>query len=295
MQWFDERVEKHEATKEYAMEVKAGAKGEVGIPFVSKLFASVTNSFKTNSTYKEELRRVLKNSFSEFADAFNQLIVASEEALTEANKGKKLLFLVDGTDRLNQEDSERFFIHDVNQLQLIESLFVYCSPISLIYRQNIVNENFGHVFKLPMIKLHEKDSTSPIQEAYQTMRDVVYRRADSSLFDSEETLDLMVEHSGGHPRDLLRLLDYTFEFASGDKFDSRAAKKAVKALATDYRRILDADDYRILREIDGSPAREGRGSDRTRHLLFNLVLLEYNDYWWQSHPVVRTLPGYDEN
>ena len=293
--WFDERVEKHEATKEYALEVKAGAEGQTGIPFLGKLFASLTNSFKTNSTYKEELRRVLKNSFSEFADAFNQLIVASEEALAKANKGKKLLFLVDGTDRLNKEDSERFFIHDVNQLQLINGLFVYCAPISLIYQQNIVNENFDHVFKLPMIKLHEKDCTEPIQKAYETMRELVYRRADSSLFDREETLDLMVKHSGGHPRDLLRLLDYAFEFATSNVFDRRSAEKAVKALATDYRRILDAEDYRILREIDRSPAREGRGSERARYLLFNLVLLEYNEYWWQSHPVVRTLSGYMES
>ena len=30
--------------------------------------------------------------------------------------------------------------------------------------------------------------------------------------------------------------------------------------------------------------------DRLR-LLYDLVLLEYNSYWWRSHPLVRTLAG----
>jgi len=29
-----------------------------------------------------------------------------------------------------------------------------------------------------------------------------------------------------------------------------------------------------------------------RRLLYDLVLLEYNSYWWQTHPVVRSLPAY---
>ena len=32
---------------------------------------------------------------------------------------------------------------------------------------------------------------------------------------------------------------------------------------------------------------EQRSRTRTRHLLYNLALLEYNDYFWRSHPAVR--------
>ena len=292
-QWFDQRVESHEATKDFAVEVKAGAQAESGLPFLGKLFASITNSFKTNSTYKEELRRVLKNSFSDFAEAFKQLLLAAEEALAGKGLGKRVLFIVDGTDRLSGEDSRRFFVQDIHQLQLIDGLFIYCGPIPLIYEGSHVSQTFEHVFTLPMVKLSEKGSADPLPAGYDAMRKMIHLRADPALFDAPDTADYLIEHSGGHPRDLLRLLDYSFEHSETEQFDRAAAEKAVRALATDYRRILEADDYELLRQIDEAPRGEAHGSERVRHLLFNLVLLEYNDFWWQSHPAVRTLPGYE--
>jgi hypothetical protein len=29
-------------------------------------------------------------------------------------------------------------------------------------------------------------------------------------------------------------------------------------------------------------------------LLYDLVLLEFNSYWWRSHPLVRTLASYQK-
>ncbi len=294
--WFDERVYKHDKTRHFAAEAKAGAKVESGIPFLAKLFASVTTAFRTSSTYKEELRRVLKNSFSDFASAFEGLVAAAESALAVSGGPKKLLFIIDGTDRLSSEDSHSFFVRDVRQLQLIQAHFIYCAPIHLIFEGN-VNQSFDHVFKLPMIKLREKGSEQLLEEGYRAMRELVYHRADASLFDKESTLNYLIEYSGGHPRDLIRLLAYSFENADGDMFDQPAAEAAVKQLATDYRRLLRTEDYSLLREIDGAEKYQDKCSDRILELLFNLVLLEYNDYWWMSHPVVRTLDLYthDEN
>lgn len=289
--WFDERVYKHDDTRAFATEAKAGAQVESGVPFLGKLFASVTTAFRTSSTYKEELRRVLKNSFSDFAAAFQGLVAAAESALSVSGGPKKLLFIIDGTDRLSSEDSHNFFVRDVRQLQLVQAHFIYCAPIQLIFEGNI-NQSFDHVFKLPMIKLREKDSLEILAEGYRAMRELVHHRADRSLFDDESTLDYLIEYSGGHPRDLIRLLAYSFENADGDIFDRPAAEAAVKQLATDYRRLLRSEDYVLLREIDAADKYQDKCSPRILKLLFNLVLLEYNDYWWMSHPAVRTLDLY---
>jgi hypothetical protein len=69
---------------------------------------------------------------------------------------------------------------------------------------------------------------------------------------------------------------------------------AVKALSSDYRRFLQPEDFARLVEIDTGDAAYAPNDERSRNLLFNLALLEYNDFWWQSHPVVRTLPAYQE-
>ena len=289
--WFDESIERHQKTKSFAAEVKSGVNVSLSVPFLCDLFTKVTNSFKYNSTYKEELRRVIKNSFSLFADAFNQLITAAEDAVAKAGKGKKILFVVDGTDRLSGEDSKAFFVDDVNQLTLINSNFIYCGPISLLHEGNQVQQFFSREI-LPMIKVSEKDDRAKRSDAgFAVLREMVYRRADKSLFDSEDTLDYLIGYSGGCHRELLKLLHYTFLASETESFDRQAAEKAVLSLATDYKRFLESRDYKILSVIDSTSSYD-EDPQRVLFLLYNLALLEYNSYWRRSHPVICLLDEY---
>ena len=288
--WFAERVATQEVTKEFAAEVKAGVEVAAGMPFVGKLLAEISNAFKTNSTHKEALRRVLRNHFTEFADAFNHLIASAEEAIAAAHRGRRILFVVDGTDRLRDEDARAFFEFDVHQLQQIRSLFLYCAPIHLIYEGNAIGQNFDHIFKLPMVKVANADG-SRNETGFAAMLDILHRRAAPSLFDAG-VADSLVEQSGGHPRDLLRLLLGAFGSA-GDRFDEESAQAAVREAATEFRRILEAEDYALLAEVDSSPATPPH-SDRARKLLYNLALLEYNDFYCRSHPTIRTTEAYRE-
>ena len=114
-----------------------------------------------------------------------------------------------------------------------------------------------------------------------------------ALFDSKKTVEYLIAHSGGHPRDLLHLLIYAFKKAEGELIDRPSAEAAVKELATDYRRTLSKEDFQLLCEIDNAPD-VTHNTEEARKLLYHLALLEYNSYWWRSHPVVRTLPGYLE-
>ena len=293
--WFDERVECYAKTKELAAEIKAGAKGEVGIPFLGRLFAGITNSLKIGSTYRNEIRRVVKNSFSEFADAFNQIIAAAEERLQQDNPKRRILLLVDGTDRLSQENAQRFFLHDSFQLTSVKALVVFCAPIHMVYEGNQAHQRFD-VFQLPMLKLYDRETGESLESGhgYKVMREMVRRRIDESLFDSEETLDYLIQYSGGCPRELLRLLQYTFQKTETDQFDQAAATLAVQALGTDYRRFLEEDDYKILASQDRNPAGDAN-DEKVRRLLYNLALLEYNRYWRRTHPAVRDLDGYQRH
>ena len=291
--WFSKRIDTHTDTKDFAAEVKAGAKVEAGLPFLGKLFAACTNAFKINSTYKSELRKVVQNSFSEFSAAFNSLIRGAEDALARGGYSGRVLFVVDGLDRLNTEDALRLYVTDVYQLQQVDGVFLYVAPIHMLYSSNAVNQAFS-TFKLPMIKLNEKGSEVSIPAAYEALRQLVFKRADPSLFMDADVVDRLIASSGGHPRDLLRLLNYAYENATGDKIGSKAASQAIKRMASDYRRLIEEEDYALLREIDESPPAHAPNNARVQDLLHNLVILEYNDYWWRSHPVVRELPGYVE-
>lgn len=280
--WFVERVEKHEETKQFALESKAGAEGKLSVPLVAKVFGSISTAFKTNASYKQELRLTLQNYFSDFAAAFNELVDTAECQLK-----RRVLFIVDGTDRLRTDDAKAFFVTDVYQLQQVRGLFIYCAPIHLAYEEGKAVQNFDVLFHLPMIKVVNKDG-SPNDDGLNAMRFMLLRRADENLFAPGVAEDL-AKACGGHPRDLLRLLRYAFLHAEEGRFSATSARFAIRGVATEYRRILGPSDYRTLARVDTGQEVD---NDRVNPLLYNLALLEYNNFYRGSHPVVRTTEEY---
>lgn len=297
--WFAERVEKHEQTRQLAAEIQAGAKAKTGIPFLGHVFASLTSAFRINSTYKQELRTLVKNSYADFSRAFNQLIVAANGALERENPGRRVLFIVDGTDRLSKDDGHAFFIEDIHQLQQIQSNFIYCAPISLVFNHRSYLPNiYTDLFHLPMVKLSEKadmDDAEPLTAGYAAMREMILKRVDQALFDDPSTLNYFIRYSGGNPRHLLRLLNYAYTEAQDERFDRDSAERSVKRYATDFRYQLAAEDFKLLRQVDSlgdASLLSEEERQRVGALLYYGALLEYNSFWWRSHPLVRTLPAY---
>ena len=282
-EWFTERVEKSETTHDFAMEAKAGVEAKLSLLALAKVFARISTTLRTNATYKEELRRTLQNYFSDFADAFNHLIEVAQSKL-----GQPILFVVDGTDRLRENDADAFFNTDIHQLQQIRGIFIYCAPVHLTYQSNVLGSNFDEVFHLPMIRLEEKDG-SPNSLGLDAMRQVLLRRAHEDLFEPG-VVDYLVQHCGGHPRDLLRLLQGAFLHAERERFDADGARKAVRDLGSDFRRMLRPTDYEHLASVDIGQAQDD--ADRSQWLLYNLALLEYNDFYWRSHPAIRETSAY---
>ena len=281
--WFTERVEKSEKTRNFAMEAKAGVDARLSLLGLARVFANVSTTLKTNTIHKDELRRTLRNYFSDFANAFNHLIEVAQCKL-----GKPILFVVDGTDRLGEEDALAFFTTDIYQLQQVHGLFIYCAPVHLTYQSNAVGSNFDEVFHLPMIRVEEEDG-SPNRLGLDAMRQMLLRRAQEDLFEPG-TVDYLVQHCGGHPRDLLRLLQSAFSHAERDRFDAASVRKAVRDLSSDFRRILRPADYPHLARVDISETPDD--ADRSQWLLYNLALLEYNDFYWRSHPAIRGTDAY---
>ena len=288
--WFADKVLTQEDTRELTLGIETSVSVKGGIPYLLELLGRFNTAFRNNHTYKESLRRVIRNTFGDFAEAFNRLLRKAEQSLTGANKALRVLFLIDGTDKLRDEDTRRFFIYDVEQLLAITALVIYTAPISLKYESNLAGKLDADLV-LPMIKLYEKDGAR-CEAGCSAMRDILLLRADRSVFASDAEIDRLIEHSGGHPRELLRLLKLCCEFAEDDRLDAATVESAIKQLAAEYRRFLEPEDYALLAKLDSDEI-HGGNDERTRRLLYNLALLEYNDASWRrSHPVVRTLEGY---
>ncbi|MEZ5672446.1 MAG: AAA family ATPase [Thiotrichaceae bacterium] len=297
--WFDQSFAGNDHTRDMAKKISesakdfvAGIEGAAQIPFLGFIFNRLTTYLQSNTTYKPEIRNVLTNTFSEFAKSFNQVIVAAENAIQRAGHGQRILFVIDGTDRLKSDDGKRFFLENVHQLTQINSYFIYCSPIYLLYQENQIHRSF-RTFTLPMIKLHDRDG-QPLPQNHTAMQQMVFQRFPIRFFtDPNALVSQLIQYSGGCPRELLRLLDYAFLEVNGDQFDAQAVKRAILRLSVDYKRILDSEDYEILAKLDCSEKKD-LSSDRMKFFLYNMIVLEYNNFWRESHPAIKELPAYQQ-
>lgn len=290
--WFKDVTQNTVFANELNAEIEAGAETDAGLPFIGRLFAKLTTSIKSNATYTTEIRNNVRNSFTNLANAFNTLLLAIEAKIKQNNRGLTVLFVIDGIDRLGGENADDFFIRDIHQLRQLRANSIYCAPISLLNEDGQVSQNFDAVFRLPMVKLTEKGEAEPIQNALQIMRDFIFKRLPEDNFDAPSTLDSLISHSGGHPRDLLRLITYCFQEIDEGPISYDVAKQAMKRLSNDYRRLIQPEDFKLLVEIDCKDTTFTPATEHSSRLLYNLVLLEYNSYWWQSHPAVRALEAY---
>jgi hypothetical protein len=289
--WFAQTVRTKAQSSELSAELKTGVQAGGGIPGLLKLFATFTAAFKTGSSTKDEWRQEIRNRFTTLAAAFNGLIRAVEAKLKAAGMAERVLFLIDGTDKMRGEDTLQFFVYDAEQLLAIQTLAIYTAPLHLKYDGRLGGKLDADMV-LPMIKLDEQDG-SPCAAGRKALSDMLLLRADRKLFASDAEVDRLVEYCGGHPRELLRLLALCCQVAD-DKIDAAVVAKAIEQLASDYRYFLQSEDYALLWRVDHEAAPTGN-DERAQHLLHRLALLQYNDGTWQrSHPVVRTLDGYKE-
>ena len=287
--WFGNVVETQTTTKELSAELKTVAEGGGGIPGLIKLLATFTAAFKTGSSQKSEWRREIRNDFTSLALAFNTLIRLAEDQLARKGRAEQLLFLIDGTDKMRGEDTQQFFVQDAEQLLAIKTLVIYTAPLHLKYDGRLGGKLDADIV-LPMMKLYERDG-GRFEAGWRTMRRLLLLRADRCLFASDAEVDRLVEFSGGHPRELLRLLKLCCELAE-DRIDASVVQTAIQKLAADYRYFLKPADYAMLKTIDSNPV-DGGNDEQAQELLHRLALLQYNDGTWRrSHPVVRTLEGY---
>lgn len=291
--WFAPAVTMRTQSRELSAELKTGLGASAGIPGLMKLFAGFTSAFKTGASTKTEWRQEIRNRFSTLAVAFSGLIRSAEAALKAAGRAERVIFLIDGTDKMRGEDTQQFFVQDAEQLLAIQTLAIYTAPLHLKYDGRLGGKLDADMV-LPMIKLQDREGLR-WESGWTALREVLLLRADRSLFEpsalGDAQIDRLVEHSGGHPRELLRLLRLCCEVAE-ELIDASVVTQAIKQLASDYRRFLKPADYALLRSIDASPA-HGGNDERAQELLYRLALLEYNDgAWRRSHPVVRLLEGY---
>ncbi|MEM8528965.1 MAG: P-loop NTPase fold protein [Bacteroidota bacterium] len=297
--WYAEQIKEiNKAIKrEGGFEIELEGKKPSLLTFLgisAKLKGNLAGS-KENAT---KIRTVLKKNFTAFSQKFNEFVATINKALRDQDKAEELLFIVDGLEKVATIDIRKKIVDDEsNRIRQIKVNTIFTLPIELFALEPKLRQ-FSTVVSFPFVKLVGRTGER-LEEPIKRFEDFVLRRIDENLFDSPETIKDAICYGGGSPRELLRVLEYTYLHSEVDagQLTKAALEKAVKKLSAEYARYLTGEDLKQLKLLKENNEK-GLGTpfdESWQDLLEKLIVLEYNDGTYRRvHPLVEASQLYQQ-
>lgn len=275
-------------------EVSGSAQVEAGVGKIIKLLAGVRAILKNSAESKKVIRTRVEPRSSELIAQIRDVIGEIRSQLVESGRPDIPFVILDGLDKIPLEQARKIFMENGSRFQSLQIHLLVTFPISLSYTPEYKDIQiwFPNPAKLPMIKLRNWQNgayTQDYTEGKDTLKSIVKKRADLSLF-SEEALDELITYTGGYLRDLFRCIcdaALRARLRKSFRIELSDARKALEVLESDI-------NGRYGEELIGKMQEIYRGekyvssSEEITTLLQIGVVLEYNGTrWCDLHPLVE--------
>lgn len=297
--WFADVVYEKANTKEFQVEL--GAEFSLGpkIPLLAQLLAKITGQLRTGVESRQQIRSRLDPQIAHLIERINLLIQRGVGTLRKQGR-RGLVIMVDNLDRIpfrrrenEPSNHDALYIDHGDALRRLRCHMVYTVPIASFYSKNVTTLTgiFPDYAVLPMIKTHTPQD-EPWPEGLAQLKQILARRIQiDEVFDTG-ALDLLCVESGGHPRDLMRLVRYSCEYAT-DRYprpiDANAVERAIARLTSEFSRSVPENYFPLLAKAHRT--KQVDNTDEYRDMLHNLIVLEYINgrEWHDVHPSVQRL------
>ena len=262
-------------------------------------------NLKSDPTFKEQLQKHMAGHLGALVADVRTFLEGCVKRLRECYGDREVVLLLDSIEHIrgtlaNAEDVhgsvERLFAGHSEKLHLPGMHVIYTVPPYVKVRYPNVDALYepGGLIVLPAFKLFNQDANrTPIPKNFDAMQQVVIHRGDwrRLLGNERPPLDRLIRNSGGHLRDLLRLLRQVLLRAQDLPVPERTVEAAISQVRSTFLPIpnvdalwLDgiADSYRVnLEELAALPS-------LSRFFDTHLVLCYRNgEEWYDVHPLVR--------
>ena len=275
---------------------------------LSTVIGKITATTKKNNDLKARLRDYLEPKTEAVLDVLNQALFDPINAELQRQGKSGLAIIVDNLDRIHniaklsgKLQSEYIFGDRGAALNRLHCHVVYTMPLALRYTNSykLVKERFKSLpVVLPMVPTHHRDGRVH-QEGMELLQQMVLARAFpqltpserlekiTTLFDRQETLEHLCEISGGHVRNLLRILN---PWIIAEK-NFPLTRKGLEAIVLNERneevQNITPEEWALLRQVRDKKDLVGdRSYDQ---LIENLSIYEYRDdvgSWYDINPVL---------
>ncbi len=272
----------------------------------------ITAEAKDSPEVRSKLREYLAPRTRGIIETINKELLepANKKLLQSGQKG--LVVIVDNLDKVdntikyeNKTQQEYLFVDRGKQLAALQCHVIYTIPLALRFSKeyNTLTQRFNTDPQiLPMVATQLRDG-SECAEGMELIRQLVLARAFPELdpqqrlekvteiFDSQETLDYLCHISGGHVRNVLRIVNE----AIIEEGDLPISCVSVVSFIKRYRneRILAMDDqeWELLRKL--AQTKKVAGDDRYQTLIRSMFIYEYQDEegsWFDINPILKDVP-----
>ena len=272
--------------------------------------ASLKLEFRDNPTFRMRLQAVLKNSLGAFKQKVDQYIEDNVNALKKRHGAdRQLVVLVDSIEhargtRENEEAVhaalERLFVEHSETLQLPQVHLVYTVPPWLRIRHPGVGGYYtpGQLYVLPAQNVFARPAKNDVHQTdnktcVDRIVSLVAKRGDwTRLLGGRDALERLIRISGGHLRDLIRLLrSVVLHTRAGLPATDAVLDDVIGRFRTEYLPIAN-EDARWLAEVarnhDAGLDTYGQVPGLARFFDTHLVLCYRNgEEWFDVHPVIR--------
>ena len=289
-------VEKIDTSK---LEASAGAEAGAGAnAFLLNFMMKISSVLKSSHETREVVREKFDPRIEEFVTNANHLIIDIKNKLREKyDKERDILIVIDDLEKVTSFEKARELFRDYGgQLTRLDCHVLYTIPIELLFSEHrdAICGFFDQEVILPSIKIDERDG-SPYRPGRDALKRIIEKRMELSLFeDGEETLNRIIENSGGSLRDMFRIIiessleaDEKIRPEDVDKAILLLENKFSKAMVTRERDDMDFDTLiGKLKEVDES--KDSIPDEVLVNLLYRGFVIEYNgEGWYGVHPMVK--------
>lgn len=276
------------------LDVEGGFGAGIKLKNLLEIMAKIKGIFKSSEETKRQIRQSINPRSSELLTKIKAVIDNLEEELQKKNFPKIPFIILDGLDKIPLEQARKIFKENGSKFSELPIHLLVTFPISLTYTEEYRNIQIWlpNPEKLPMIKLRNWVNGA-YQEGYtegvETMRGIVEKRADLTLFD-EGVLNLLIQQTGGYIRDLFRCIGKAAiraRIRQADTISMADAELALNTLESDINGCYSSDLIPAMKDIYQGHKHVNSSEEITKLMQVGAVL-EYNGTrWCDLHPLVE--------
>ncbi len=267
----------------------------------------ITTKVKDDATLREKLNQYLGPQKTQLLDAINAELLEPAIAALKQQRKKGLVVIVDNLEKLDSRQKpfgrpqqEYLFVDQGEYLTKLNCHLVYTMPLALKFSNDYGNltQRFEEPRVLPMVPVQLQDG-SECDAGMELLRQMILARAFPDLdeqerlnniteiFDSPKTLDRLCRVSGGHVRDLLRLLNTWIMEEMELPLSGATLEAVVRGRRNEMKMPISDDGWELLRQV--RQRKKVSGDQGYQMLIRSRLVFEYRDSgesWFDINPIL---------